>query len=71
MLFFQHVRQLKFEEKPNYQYLKRILKDLFIRKEGDNEPIFDWTLKYIKKIREANFGLTNTEEIDVIDARIK
>ncbi len=45
--YFQYVRGLKFEQKPDYQYLRRLLKELFYKKESDDEVMFDWTLKYV------------------------
>lgn len=36
--YFHYCRSLRFEDKPDYAYLKRILRDLFIR-EGQNKPL--------------------------------
>ncbi len=34
VLYFQYVRSLRFDEKPDYAYLRRMLRDLFA-KEGE------------------------------------
>ncbi|KAK4759916.1 hypothetical protein SAY87_023047 [Trapa incisa] len=45
--YFHYCRSLRFEDKPDYSYLKRLFRDLFIRKGYQFDYIFDWTiLKY-------------------------
>ncbi|CAH8309433.1 unnamed protein product [Eruca vesicaria subsp. sativa] len=45
--YFLYVRSLRFEDKPDYSYLKRLFRDLFIREGYQFDYVFDWTiLKY-------------------------
>ncbi|KAL8236470.1 hypothetical protein R6Q59_017551 [Mikania micrantha] len=45
--YFHYCRSLRFEDKPDYPYLKRIFRDLFIREGFQFDYVFDWTiLKY-------------------------
>ncbi|CAN4084793.1 unnamed protein product [Withania somnifera] len=45
--YFHYCRSLRFEDKPDYAYLKRIFRDLFIREGFQFDYVFDWTiLKY-------------------------
>ncbi|KAM3349582.1 hypothetical protein ACQJBY_022488 [Aegilops geniculata] len=45
--FFHYCRSLRFEDSPDYQYLKRLFRDLFIREGFQFDYVFDWTiLKY-------------------------
>ncbi|PPD99823.1 hypothetical protein GOBAR_DD03147 [Gossypium barbadense] len=45
--YFQYCRSLRFEDKPDYSYLKRLFRDLFIREGYSFDYVFDWTvLKY-------------------------
>eukprot|EP01018_Ginkgo_biloba_P020721 Gb_29196 [translate_table: standard] len=45
--YFHHCRQLRFDDKPDYAYLKRIFRDLFIHEGFQFDYVFDWTiLKY-------------------------
>ncbi|KAJ7972628.1 putative Casein kinase [Quillaja saponaria] len=45
--YFHYCRSLRFEDKPDYSYLKRLFRDLFIREGYQFDYIFDWTiLKY-------------------------
>ncbi|CAI0385798.1 unnamed protein product [Linum tenue] len=45
--YFHFCRALRFEDKPDYSYLKRLFRDLFIREGYQFDYVFDWTvLKY-------------------------
>ncbi|CAM8933291.1 unnamed protein product [Rhodiola kirilowii] len=45
--YFHYCRSLRFEDKPDYSYLKRLFRDLFIREGYQFDFVFDWTiLKY-------------------------
>lgn len=45
--YFHYCRSLRFDDKPDYTYLKRLFRDLFIREAYQFDYIFDWTvLKY-------------------------
>ncbi|XP_073317769.1 casein kinase 1-like protein 10 [Primulina huaijiensis] len=45
--YFHYCRSLRFEDKPDYSYLKRLFRDLFIREGYLFDYVFDWTiLKY-------------------------
>ncbi|KAJ4911190.1 casein kinase I-like 12 [Raphanus sativus] len=47
--YFHYCRSLRFEDKPDYNYLKRIFRDLFVREGFQLDYVFDWTiLKYQK-----------------------
>lgn len=41
--YLNYCRALRFEDKPDYAYLRRLFKDLFMQKSFDNDAIFDWT----------------------------
>ncbi|KAJ8526508.1 hypothetical protein K7X08_028985 [Anisodus acutangulus] len=45
--YFHYCRSLRFKDKPDYAYLKRIFRGLFIREGFQFDYVFDWTiLKY-------------------------
>ncbi|GAB4850885.1 Casein kinase 1-like protein 10 [Ancistrocladus abbreviatus] len=45
--YFHYCRSLRFDDKPDYSYLKRLFRDLFIREGYQFDCVFDWTiLKY-------------------------
>eukprot|EP00796_Vickermania_ingenoplastis_P005547 gene5547-4002_t len=45
--YMNYIRSLRFEDKPDYGYLKRIFRELFIREGFHIDYVFDWTLKRI------------------------
>ena len=46
-MYISYCRSLRFEEKPDYSYLKRLLKELCFRENFQYDNVFDWTiLKY-------------------------
>ncbi|KAL7177641.1 hypothetical protein ACSBR2_030911 [Camellia fascicularis] len=45
--YFHYCRSLRFDDKPDYSYLKKLFRDLFIREGYQFDYVFDWTiLKY-------------------------
>jgi len=39
-----YVRNLKFDEKPDYTYLKKILKERFVKEGYEFDYVYDWIL---------------------------
>ncbi|CAL9772094.1 unnamed protein product [Musa acuminata subsp. burmannicoides] len=42
--YFHYCRSLRFEDKPDYSYMKRLFRDLFIREGYQFDYFFDWTI---------------------------
>lgn len=52
-MYFDHIDSLDVDEKSKYSYLRKILRDLFIREDFEYDHVFDWTiLKYLAAIQE-------------------
>ncbi len=45
--YLNYNRSLRFEDKPDYGYLKKLFRDLFVREGYQMDYVFDWTLKRI------------------------
>ena len=46
------MRALRFDDKPDYGYLRKLFRDLFIREGFQYDYVFDWTiLKYQESIQ--------------------
>lgn len=54
--YFHYCRSLRFEDRPDYAYLKRLFRDLFIREGYQFDYVFDWTVLKYPQIG-ANAGL--------------
>jgi len=54
-----YVRALGFGDKPDYSRLRRIFRDLFVRRGFDHDYVFDWTiLKYMESLQEQPQGVS-------------
>ena len=43
-IYLNYTRNLGFDEKPDYSYLRQIFRDLFVREGFQYDGIFDWTV---------------------------
>ncbi|KAL5215970.1 hypothetical protein ABZP36_007371 [Zizania latifolia] len=50
--YFHYCRSLRFEDKPDYSYLKRLFRDLFIHEGYQLDYVFDWTMLKYPQIRD-------------------
>jgi len=50
--YLNYCRSLRFEDRPDYAYLRRFLKDLFFRENYQYDYIFDWTILNQSKEKE-------------------
>ena len=44
-VYMEHVRSLGFKDRPNYSYLRKIFRSLFVRRGFEFDNVFDWTTK--------------------------
>ncbi|XP_076945300.1 casein kinase 1-like protein 9 isoform X1 [Bidens hawaiensis] len=58
--YFHYCRSLRFEDKPDYSYLKRLFRDLFIREGYQFDYIFDWTVLKYPQIRGRQQHISDT-----------
>lgn len=74
--YFEYCRALRFDDKPDYAYLKRLLKELFFRKGFQFDAMFDWTILNLQakrgsSEREGRSGETKEEEPRRISSNAK
>ncbi|RVW53784.1 Casein kinase 1-like protein 6 [Vitis vinifera] len=58
--YFHYCRSLRFEDKPDYSYLKRLFRDLFIREGYQFDYVFDWTILKYPQIGASSRGRHST-----------
>ena len=47
-IFLNYTRSLRFDDKPDYAYLRKLFRDLFVREGFQYDYVFDWTIfKYV------------------------
>ena len=65
-IYLNYTRSLRFDDKPDYSYLRKIFRDLFVREGFQYDYVFDWTVyKYQKNaqaIAQANQATPDEEE---------
>ncbi len=44
-IFLNYARSLRFDDKPDYSYLRKIFRDLFVREGFQYDYIFDWSIQ--------------------------
>ena len=57
--FVKYTRQLRFDEEPNYDYLRGLLRSIMISNEWSYDFLFDWT----EQKKKTKYEETNTETI--------
>lgn len=58
-LYFNYVRSLQFDERPDYSYLRKIFRNVYVRQGFRSDDQFDWT------IRQLAASATNVTSGDV------
>jgi len=61
---FKYVRDLGFDDEPNYSYLRKLLRNLFLRKGFEYDNVFDWTIKKVFMIYESTDELAAPQTRD-------
>ena len=54
--YLKYVKSLKFEDRPDYSYLRRLLKELFVKSGYEYDFVFDWTVQKYVSEREHEIG---------------
>ncbi|CAH2051234.1 unnamed protein product [Thlaspi arvense] len=52
--YFHYCRSLRFDDKPDYAYLKRLFRNLFIREGFQFDFVFDWTVYKYQQAQSGN-----------------
>ena len=52
-LYMIYVKALRFEDKPDYNYLKRLFKELFFNMNYELDYMYDWTTLAIEQGKEV------------------
>lgn len=55
--YLRYVRSLRFEDKPDYEYLRRLFRDLFIRQGYQMDYVYDWTVKRMQETVKPERGM--------------
>jgi len=56
VVYFQYTRSLRFDDKPDYSYLRKLFRDLFVREGFVWDYVFDWTILKYQQQGQAGGG---------------
>jgi len=60
--YLNYTRSLRFEDKPDYQYLRKLFRDLFIKEGYHMDYIFDWTTAKQRSTAQDNQEMNIPQE---------
>jgi len=64
--FIHYTRDLRFDDRPDYTYLKRLLKTISEREKFEYDNVFDWVIK-----KQENDKIKNESEDIVVEKKDK
>jgi len=67
-IYLNYTRSLRFDDKPDYSYLRKIFRDLFVREGFQYDYVFDWTVyKYVSSIQAPLYPLRRNVDSSLSD----
>lgn len=51
-IYLNYCRSLRFDDKPDYSYLRKLFRDLFVREGFQYDYVFDWSVQPPPKIEQ-------------------
>eukprot|EP00928_Gymnodinium_smaydae_P072682 TRINITY_DN559_c0_g2_i3.p1 TRINITY_DN559_c0_g2~~TRINITY_DN559_c0_g2_i3.p1 ORF type:complete len:360 (-),score=49.70 TRINITY_DN559_c0_g2_i3:141-1076(-) len=60
--YLNYCKSLRFEDRPDYAYVRRLLKDLFFRESYQYDFVFDWTILNYQKSSKEGDGQSTAEQ---------
>ena len=68
-IYLNYTRSLRFDDKPDYSYLRKIFRDLFVREGFQYDYVFDWTVYKYQKNAQALAEASKTQEEEASRSR--
>lgn len=69
-IYLNYTRSLRFDDKPDYSYLRKIFRDLFVREGFQYDYVFDWTVyKYQKNAQAIQQAAGNSSQPQPADSK--
>ncbi|GAD92113.1 casein kinase I isoform epsilon [Paecilomyces variotii No. 5] len=68
-IYLNYTRSLRFDDKPDYSYLRKIFRDLFVRESFQYDYVFDWTVYKYQKNAAMIVDANNKKEKEAEEAQ--
>ena len=68
-IFLNYCRALRFDDKPDYSYLRKLFRDLFVREGFQYDYVFDWSVQQRNEdgsVKPPRVARKPTEEADPV-----
>ncbi|KAF9580913.1 serine/threonine protein kinase [Lunasporangiospora selenospora] len=62
-IYLNYVRSLRFDDKPDYSYLRKLFRDLFVREGFQYDYVFDWTIYKYEKENSRNQQMQAQQQV--------
>ncbi|KAG2184900.1 hypothetical protein INT43_000813 [Umbelopsis isabellina] len=62
-LYLNYIRSLRFDDKPDYSYLRKLFRDLFVREGFQYDYVFDWTIKKMQEKKQTQGHLETNSSL--------
>lgn len=70
-IYLNYVRSLKFDDKPDYPYLRKLFRDLFLREGYQYDHVYDWTILKYERTRTVPGSLPQPDNAQPADVKDK
>lgn len=70
-IYLNYCRSLRFDDKPDYSYLRKLFRDLFVREGYQYDYIFDWSVQNTKPVDPEKQRRTMAMGDEMDQARIQ
>jgi casein kinase I family protein HRR25 len=70
-IYLNYCRSLRFDDKPDYSYLRKLFRDLFVREGFQYDYVFDWSVQpnSAKQQQQAREQQEQQQHMDVMGGR--
>jgi casein kinase I family protein HRR25 len=62
--YMNYSRSLRFDDKPDYTYLRKLFRDLFVRESLEYDHVFDWTVYKYQKNAALIIDASRKDNVD-------
>lgn len=70
-IYLNYCRSLRFDDKPDYSYLRKLFRDLFVREGFQYDYVFDWSVQPDPNKQPHNDQMANHSQLQAMQAAQK
>jgi casein kinase I family protein HRR25 len=70
-IYLNYCRSLRFDDKPDYSYLRKLFRDLFVREGFQYDYVFDWSVQPDPSKQQHNDQMSGHAQLQAMQAQQK